>query len=143
MSWRILARIGLAGAVLSSLAIPLSAQLTEATLKGVVTDAGGKLITGSPVKAKNEDTGQTRSGVTDDRGVFVMPELPPGVYKVSVTAPGFKTFEQKDLQLKVGQTTELNVQLEVGEGDEVVEVTADQGKVPAATHPPPSDHINT
>jgi hypothetical protein len=127
--------------VLSSLAIPLSAQLTEATLKGVVTDAGGKLITGSPVKAKNEDTGQTRSGVTDDRGVFVMPELPPGVYKVSVTAPGFKTFEQKDLQLKVGQTTELNVQLEVGEVDEVVEVTADQAKVSVATDARLSDTI--
>ena len=59
MSRRIPARAGLAGVVLSLLASPLAAQLTEATLKGVVTDAGGKVITGSPVEAKSEATGQT------------------------------------------------------------------------------------
>lgn len=141
MHWRILARAGLAGVVLSLLAAPLSAQLTEATLKGVVTDAGGRLITGSPVEAKNEDTGQTRSGATDDRGSFVMPELPPGAYTVSVSAPGFKVFEQKGLQLKVGQATELNVQLVVGAADEVVEVTADQARVAVATDARLSDTI--
>jgi hypothetical protein len=127
--------------VLSLLAIPLSAQLTEATLKGVVTDAGGKLITGSPVEAKNENTGQTRSGVTDDRGAFVMPELPPGPYTVSVSAPGFKIFQQNDLQLKVGQTTELNVQLEVGGANEVVLVTADQANIAVASDARLSDTI--
>jgi hypothetical protein len=141
MSWRILARAGLAGVVLSLLAIPLSAQLTEATLKGVVTDAGGKLITGSPVEAKNQNTGQTRSGVTDDRGAFVMPELPPGPYTVSVSASGFKIFQQNDLQLKVGQTTELNVQLVVGGANEVVLVTADQAKIAVASDARLSDTI--
>ncbi len=141
MFWRILARAGLTGAVLSLLVTSLSAQLTEATLKGVVTDAGGKLITGSPVEAKNEDTGQTRSGATDDRGAFVMPELPPGAYTVSVSAPGFKVFRQKDLQLKVGQTTELNVRLEVGGANEVVLVSADQAKVAVASDARLSDTI--
>ncbi len=141
MSWRIPARAGLAGVVLLLLTSPLSAQLTEATLKGVVTDAGGKVITGSPVEAKSEATGQTRDGVTDDRGAFVMPELPPGVYEISVRAPGFKTFEQKDLQLKVGQTTELNVQLEVGGGSEVIEVTADQARISVGTDARLSDTI--
>jgi hypothetical protein len=141
MFWRIFARAGLAGAVLSLLAIPLSAQLTEATLKGVVTDAGGKLVTGAPVEAKNENTGQTRSGVTDDRGAFVMPELPPGPYTVSVSASGFKIFQQNDLQLKVGQTTELNVQLEVGGANEVVLVTADQANIAVASDARLSDTI--
>src|SRR5882757_5633488 len=114
MSWRILARAGLAGAVLSLLAIPLSAQLTEATLKGVVTDA---------------------------RGAFVMPELPPGPYTVSVSASGFKIFQQNDLQLKVGQTTELNVQLVVGGANEVVLVNADQAKIAVASDARLSDTI--
>ena len=70
-----------------------------------------------------------------------MPELSPGVYEISVRAPGFKTFEQKDLQLKVGQTTELNVQLEVGGGSEVIEVTADQARISVAADARLSDTI--
>src|ERR1700688_1298138 len=116
MKVKMTARVGLACAVLSfvtAFAFPAYAQLTEATLKGVVRDTDGKVIAGSPINSKSETTGQSRSTVTDGSGGFVLPELPPGTYTVSVTVPGFKTFEQKGLQLSVGQTTDLNVQLQV------------------------------
>src|SRR5579859_5703512 len=96
------------------------AQLTEATLKGVVTDGTARVIPGSPVVAKNEATGQSRSTVTDGSGTFVLPELAPGDYTISASVPGFKSFEQKGLRLSVGQATDLHIQLQIGDVSEVV-----------------------
>ena len=144
MTVKMTARIGRACAVLSLLALfafSASAQLTEATLKGVVTDTSGKVIAGSPVNTKSESTGQNRSTVTDGNGAFVVPELPPGAYTISVTAPGFKTFEQKGLPLSVGQTTQLNIQLQVGEVKEVIEVMSGDANVAVATDARLSDTI--
>src|SRR5579859_3462305 len=138
------ARVGLAVVVLSlmaAFAFPASAQLTEATLKGVVTDTGGRVLAGSPINAKSENTGQSRTAVTDGSGGFLMPELPPGTYTISVAISGFKTFEQKGLQLNVGQTTNIDIQLQVGEVQEVVEVQADEAKVAVATDARLSDTI--
>ena len=132
MTVKMTARIGRASVVLSLLALfafSAFAQLTEATLKGVVTDTSGKVIAGSPVNTKSESTGQSRSAVTDGNGVFVVPELPPGAYTVSVAAPGFKTFEQRGLPLSVGQTTQLNIQLQVGEVKEVIQVMSGDANV--------------
>jgi hypothetical protein len=144
MTVKMSARIGRASGVLSLLAVfafSASAQLTEATLKGVVTDASGKVIAGSPVNTKSESTGQSRSTVSDGNGAFVVPELPPGAYAISVTAPGFKTFEQKGLPLSVGQTTQLNIQLQVGEVREVIEVISGDANVAVATDARLSDTI--
>lgn len=144
MTAKMTARIGLAGAVLSlvvAFAIPACAQLTEATLKGVVRDESGRVIAGSPITTKSESTGQSRSTVTDGNGGFIMPELSPGAYTISVTVTGFKTFEQKGLRLNVGQTTDLNVQLQVGGIQEVVEVKADDARVSVATDARLSDTV--
>ncbi|MBI3652763.1 MAG: TonB-dependent receptor [Acidobacteria bacterium] len=109
------------------------AQLTESTLKGVVKDTAGNVIAASPVVAKNASTGQVRSTATDDNGAFFMAALPPGNYTIYVRVPGFKTFEQADLKLNVGQVTELNIKLEVGEVSEKVEITSSESKIPVAT----------
>jgi hypothetical protein len=109
------------------------AQLTESTLKGVVKDAAGNIVAASPVVAKNLNTGQVRSTATDDNGAFFMAALPSGTYTVFVRVPGFKTFEQTDLKLNVGQTTELNIKLEVGEVSEKIEISSGESKVPVAT----------
>ncbi len=139
---RLTARAGLAVAVLLlGFCLPTHAQMTEATLKGVITDAGGRVLAGSPVSAKSESTGQSRTAVTDGNGGFVMPELPPGAYTVSVTIPGFKTFEQRGLRLNVGQATDIDIQLQVGEVQEVIEVKADDAKVAVATDARLSDTI--
>ena len=130
------ARHGLGALLLCLLltsASPLFAQLTESTLKGVVTDSDGKAIASSPVVARSESTGQSRSTMTDSSGAFVVPELSPGAYTVSVSIPGFKSFEQRGLSLSVGLTTTLNIQLQVGEVKEIVQVTADDAKVAVAT----------
>jgi hypothetical protein len=144
MTAKMTALFGLAGAVLSlvvAFAIPACAQLTEATLKGVVTDTSGRVIAGSPITTKSEGTGQIRSTVTDANGAFIMPELSPGAYTISVTVAGFKTFQQKSLRLNVGQTTDIDIELQVGEVQEVVEVMANDAKVSVATDARLSDTI--
>lgn len=145
MSVKTTARVGLAVAVLclmSVFAFPAYAQLTEATLRGVVTDSSGRVIPSSPVITKNESTGHSRSTVTDGGGTFVLPALPPGDYTISVTVPGFKSFEQKSLRLNVGQATELHIQLQVGAVQEVFEVKADDAKVSVATDARLSDTVD-
>ena len=118
--------------LLSALVVTSHAQLTEATLKGTVKDASGMLAS-APVIATNENTGQVRSTVTDSNGAFVMPELAPGSYSVSVTVAGYKAFEQHGLLLNVGRVTEANIGLVVGHVEERVEVTAEAVQVAVST----------
>jgi hypothetical protein len=115
------------------LARPAGAQLTEATLKGLLVDASGSAVGSASVVAKNENTGQSRTATTDGNGEFALAGLPPGVYTISVSAPGFKSFTQRDLKLNVGLATELKIQLQVGEVQEKVEVTAEEARVLVAT----------
>jgi hypothetical protein len=71
------------------------AQLTEATLMGVVTDTAARVVIASPVIARSESTGQSRSTVTDEDGAFTLPGLPPGDYTVSVTSPASRLLSRR------------------------------------------------
>jgi hypothetical protein len=110
------------------LATTLYGQVTDATLKGVVTDENSNTVIASIVAAKNESTGQVRSTTTGDSGEFSLSGLPAGLYTIYMQVPGFKTYEQKSLKLSVGQMTELNIKLIVGDVKEVVEITSKEGK---------------
>lgn len=109
------------------------AQLTEAALKGAVTDPGGYGIVASQVNVKNESTGEERSTKTDSSATFTITALSPGTYKIMVTAAGFKTFEQSGIKLSVGLTTDLHIRMEVGELSQTVEVHANAIEAPVAT----------
>lgn len=102
-------------------------QITETALRGNVTDSAGNVIVASAVVAQNEATAQILTATTDDGGDFVFPSLPSGTYTIFVRVPGFKTYEQKSLKLNVGQTASLNIKLEVGEVQTVVQVGSDEG----------------
>ena len=108
-------------------------QLTEATLKGTVEDSSGQVIVGSPVAVLNQRTGQERSTTTGADGAFVLPGLAPDTYTIAVRTDGFKTFEQEGIRLNVGQITEINIRLEVGNVEERIEVTAEVMRAPIAT----------
>lgn len=105
------------------------AQVTEAALEGTATDPGSNSVMGAYVMATNEGTGQGRTTTTDDSGLFVLSNLAPGDYTVTLRAKGFKTFEQTRLQLNVGTTTQVKAHLVVGQVQETVEVVADQSQV--------------
>ena len=105
------------------------AQLTEATLKGVVRDTTGGVLVGAKVALLNSSSGLNRSTATDAGGNFVMAGLAPGDYSATVQSARFKIHERHGLKLSVGQTAEIDFTLELGGQEERVEVTAEVGTI--------------
>ena len=68
---------------------PLTAQSLRDTLSGTVTDTAGLAVPGAAVSVKSEATGQSTETRTDAAGHYIVPDLAPGTYDVSVTAVGF------------------------------------------------------
>jgi len=101
------------------------AQTSAATVTGTVTDATGAILSGAKIEIRNTGTNEARQTTTDAAGLYTVNSLNPGIYKVTVTDPGFKNFVKSDINLVGGQRAEENARLEVGSTDQVVEVTAD------------------
>src|SRR5258708_13690609 len=100
------------------------AQLTGATLSGEVSDRSGAIIASASVTIRNTATDEVRNVTTNERGLYNAPSLQPGTYSVTVSAPGFATRVERDLQLTVGAIRNLDVSLTVGTTAEHVEVQA-------------------
>src|SRR5206468_8385297 len=109
-------------ACLLLLAAPVYGQVVGATLSGTVTDPSGALIPGVQVSIKNTATGVSRAIVTDETGFYTAPNLLPGVYEVTASAAGFRTTVQSSITLSVGAQQRLNLSMQVGETNQVVEV---------------------
>ncbi|QMV17643.1 TonB-dependent receptor [Granulicella sp. 5B5] len=99
------------------------AQQITGAIAGTVTDQQGAFVPNAMVKATNSATGYTRSVVSDAGGAYNLQYLPVGSYTVQVTAPGFKTFVQQNLEITVDQTQALPVALAIGTVDQTVTVT--------------------
>src|SRR5262245_19476861 len=93
-------------------------------INGLVKDPSGAILPGVEVTATQTETNVSRQSVSDERGNFVLPNLPVGPYKVEATLPGFRSFVQTGIQLGVNQNPNLNIVLEVGQVNQQVEVQA-------------------
>jgi hypothetical protein len=102
---------------------------STAQISGTVRDQSGAVLPGVQVTLTQTATGLTRSGVTDESGFYVSPDLPVGPYKLEASLPGFRTFEQTGIVLQVGSNPVINVALQVGQVAETVEVQADAALV--------------
>src|SRR5580704_15197564 len=107
--------------------IPVVAQVTTAELSGNVTDPTGAAVAKAKITAANTETGQSKDAITDDSGAYLITQLPPGVYNLSVEANGFRKTVQNGVRLEVSQRAELNFKLQLGQVSETVEV---QGAAP-------------
>ncbi|HKZ78921.1 MAG TPA: TonB-dependent receptor [Pyrinomonadaceae bacterium] len=115
---------GLAFLILLS-GLTVSAQVTTGTIKGTVTDESGGVVAGASVVAKNEATGVTTDEFkTTGEGLYVIPNLIPGKYEVSVTSTGFSKTTTTSIDVRLGQDTTINVTLKPGDITAVVTVTA-------------------
>jgi hypothetical protein len=110
--------------LLVSMAALSSAQRITATLRGTVTDATGAVVPGANVTVKGEDTGFTRTTVTNSSGLYSFTELPVGTYSVEVGLTGFKSAVAKGVLLNVTDVRSLDVKLEPGTVTENVTVEA-------------------
>ncbi|HEX7285558.1 MAG TPA: TonB-dependent receptor [Candidatus Angelobacter sp.] len=102
----------------------LSAQVLNGTVSGTAADQQGAVIKGAEVKATGVTTGATTKAVTDSSGLFRL-VLPPGEYKVEVTAQGFSTAVESKVMVVAGRDTGMGLlKLQVGQASTTVEVTA-------------------
>ena len=108
-----------------SLTAPAFAQSQGANgaIEGTVSDSSGGVLPGVTVSVINVDTGAERTVVTNDKGLYRAPLLALGKYRVVAELQGFKKFEQKDIQLSVGQTAVVNGTLSVGAMSETITVS--------------------
>src|SRR5258707_12951884 len=103
----------------------------DATVVGTITDPSGSAIPGAKVTATSVETAASRTILTNESGQFVLPELHIGHYDVKVEAAGFKSEEQKNLVLQVGDRLRLDFQMQVGGAQETVTVEANAVRVQA------------
>jgi hypothetical protein len=111
----------------------LFAQTVSASIVGVVEDAQRARVPAAAVTVVNDDTGQRRQIATGDDGTFSVGHLPPGRYRVAVTAPGFRTFVERALVLEADQVRRLAITLAVGNVQQEVSVTAQLARVTTDT----------
>ncbi|HYI95379.1 MAG TPA: carboxypeptidase-like regulatory domain-containing protein, partial [Bryobacteraceae bacterium] len=107
------------------LALSVSAQTVLGTLTGRVLDASGAAVTNADVIATNTGTNLAFKSKTNDAGNFVIQQLPVGTYELTVEAVGFRRYVRRNIELNVAQTLTVDANLEVGQVEQAVEVTAD------------------
>lgn len=112
--------------IVAVVALPLasSAQITTATIIGTISDPADAPIPSASVTARNVDTGLTRTVVSGEDGSYRLEFLPVGNYVVEVKATsGFKKATRSGIVLRVSDTANVDITLEVGTVNEEVTVT--------------------
>jgi len=107
----------------------VKAQVTSARLEGTVRDESGALIPRAVVTAVNNRTRATIQTASSGEGLYVLPSLQPGVYTVTVEAPGFRKAVHTAVEINVSATVVEHFRLEIGQVTESVSVEASSERV--------------
>ncbi len=95
------------------------------SVRGTIVDPSGKAVAGASVVLANSESKTERATTTGEQGEYQFLLVPPGTYKLTVTASGFRRYEQTDLQLLVNTPATANAQLTIGGTSETVTVTSE------------------
>ncbi len=123
--WAAQRRVASVIAVVLFFAASCLAQSTGGRILGRVTDASGAVVPNAKVTLTNEQTNQARSTQSDASGDYIFVEVPVGAYRAEFEAKGFQKVVRKGITLDVNQVITLNTSLQVGAGEQTVEVTAE------------------
>ncbi|MGD0892638.1 MAG: carboxypeptidase-like regulatory domain-containing protein, partial [Terracidiphilus sp.] len=99
------------------------AQATTGQFVGQVTDTTGAVIPGATITVTDEDKGVSFTGKTDGAGTYNVLSVPPGIYSVTASAPGFSDARFAHAVIAIDQQEALNFKLKVGAASASVEVT--------------------
>jgi hypothetical protein len=103
-------------------AVTAPAQAPNGAISGIVLDSSGASIAGADVTVVNDATGVQYFGKSNEDGVYVVPNLPPGQYRLQVGKLGFKTIIKPDIGLNVEDALSINFTLPLGAASETVTV---------------------
>ena len=106
-----------------------AAQVQNGQFTGSVIDPSGAAIPNAKVTVTNLATNLTVNVVTNQSGVYTVRELPPGTYRISAEAPGFKTAANTNLTLNAGAIQRVDMRMEIGQASQTVEVTSEAAAV--------------
>lgn len=116
-----MARIHVAALALVAV-VALQAQDPRGFIRGTVADSSGAVVPAATVRAVSEETGVAASTQTNESGLYNIPYLIPGFYRLTVEQTGFKSYVRGKVEVRVSETVEVPIVLEVGSLSEVVEV---------------------
>ena len=105
------------------------AQVQNGAFTGTVTDPSGAAVPNAKVTITNLGTNASMTATTNNTGLFNARELPPGSYRLSAEAPGFKTFTNNNVTLNAGTTQRADFKMSLGQAREVVEVSGEVAAV--------------
>lgn len=101
----------------------LRAQLYTGTVTGIVTDPSGAVVPGARLEVVDEQKGFAFTATTDIAGNYLVRNLPPGTYRISVKAAGFKMESRGGIILDVNHNVAVDFRLQLGATAQTVEVT--------------------
>src|SRR5262245_18272141 len=94
------------------LALPLAAQVDQVAISGTVIDSSGAAVQGAKIELLSLATGLHRETTTNTIGVYHLPALQIGNYKITVSKEGFKSVEFPNLELSVGRPRTIDLRLD-------------------------------
>ena len=100
------------------------AQTFRGTILGTIIDSSGAAIPGATVVIKNQGTGQTRTTTSGDAGTYTVPELPIGLYAVTVSQQGFESMTVGGVEVTVAGEHRVDFTLQPGKIESRIEVEA-------------------
>ena len=103
----------------------LFAQGTGGRILGRIADPSGAVLSNVTVTATNDATGVSRSTQSNETGDYVFPDLPVGTYSLSFELTGFKKDVRHAIKLDVNQVLTLNMTMQIGQSQEIVDVTSE------------------
>ncbi|MDD5542504.1 MAG: carboxypeptidase regulatory-like domain-containing protein [Acidobacteriia bacterium] len=103
---------------------PILAQTSRGTVSGTVYDASGAVIPAANVELKNIQTGVLRTSTSNNVGIYRFDAVDLGRYSLKVMVQGFKTFVTENIGVEAARTLTIDVTLQAGGGETVVEVNA-------------------
>ena len=109
------------------------AQIVSGAIVGTAVDSSGAVAPKVEISVTSEQTGNARTTTTDSSGYFALPQLSPGLYRLTAVAAGFKKYEVSGITLLVDETVRVDVRLEVGAINQEIQVTAATAQVESET----------
>lgn len=107
-----------------ALILPARAQVQTGRIVGTVYDPTKAVVPNATVIVTESSTNQAVTVATNEHGNYVVTPLNPGIYRVTVASPGFTTTAINTVEVQVGQSARVDVEMKVGETSSIIEVTS-------------------